>query len=121
MLESLALIWKRTRISNSRSAWRSNVRFRLFRLSHQTTVWTPSGGPSRRIVAEELRGRVGLLLAVAAAEAAEVVVRLAEVAEPLEVVDEQVDRRRRRPRRRALPALDLGGDLADRLGQVARR
>ena len=36
VLESLPLIWKTIRVSNSRSVERSQARFKLFRLSHQT-------------------------------------------------------------------------------------
>ena len=61
--ESVGLIWKRTRISNSRSAWWSKARFRLFTVSHQAMTWTPRPGPSRRIVVEVVGG-AGVLLAV---------------------------------------------------------
>ncbi len=36
--------------------WRSNVRFRLLTLSHQTIVWIPTGGPSRRTFANIFAG-----------------------------------------------------------------
>ena len=78
------------RFSNSFMPWRSNVRFRLLTLSHQTMVWMPDRRAVAEDVAEELGRRDRLVLVVA--RVAEVVVRLAEVAEPLDVVDEDVDR-----------------------------
>ena len=41
LLESVTLIWKRTRISNSRIDCRSMQRETLFMVSHQSSVWSP--------------------------------------------------------------------------------
>ena len=56
MLESVGLIWKSTRMANSRSSGRSKERFRFVSESHQTTTWTPTAGPSRMIVANRSAG-----------------------------------------------------------------
>ena len=47
--ESAGLIWKRTRISNSRRTWWVKCRLRLFTVSHQAIRCTPRPAPSRRI------------------------------------------------------------------------
>ena len=71
-------------------------------------VWMPTGGPVAEDVREDLRRRLRLGSSPYARREAEVVVRLAEVAEPLDVVDEDEDRRlvlgRRRACRRAISA-----------------
>ncbi len=56
VLESLPLICSTIRISNSRKVERSQARFRLFKLSHQAIVNTPTPGPSRRMAANCLAG-----------------------------------------------------------------
>ena len=44
--ESLALIWKRTRIENSLSALRPRKRLTLLKVSQVTMRWMPWLGPS---------------------------------------------------------------------------
>ena len=85
--ESAGLIWKRTRISNSRRTWCVKCRLRLLTVSHQAIdVDAQAGAFAEDRV--EVVGGAGLVLAP---REAEVVLAAAEVAEPRQVVDEQED------------------------------
>ena len=88
----------------------------LLTLSHQTMRVDPDGRPVAEDVAEELGRRRGLVFVVA--RIAEVVVRLAQVAEPLDVVNEDIDRRLI-VGCRFLAALDFRGQPGEGRGQVA--
>ena len=88
----MALIWKRTRISNSLQALPVEGPVQVVHAVAPDEGVDAHRGASWRIVANDFEGEAGLSSAEARGEA-EVVVALAEVAEPLEVVDQEVDRR----------------------------
>ncbi len=88
----------------------------MLTLSHQTIVWTPTVGPSRRMSRKSFDGGTSLSSSYRAEP--EILVGPAEVAEPLDVVDEDEDRDQV-VGGIALAPDDLRGELGEGGAQVA--